>query len=199
MGVGGRTAKETFEEHCLSDHVPILRRLSGGGTVVLGPGCLCFSLILSFRNHPALSELHSSYRDILSRVAKALKPMNPKLAMRGLCDLAALSDEAPHISKKISGNAQRRTRHGLLHHGTLLYDFDLSLLPRLLREPEKMPSYRQKRQHTEFVTQLSCDPQALTQALKREFSAYLPYQNENPELQELITKRYGSKAWNLKR
>ena len=37
--------------------------------------------------------------------------------------------------RKVSGNAQRRGRRALIHHGTLLYAFDASLAARYLRDP----------------------------------------------------------------
>src|SRR5437667_5341974 len=45
LGAGCRLA-EVDEAACAADAVPILRRASGGGTVLLGPGCLCYTLVL---------------------------------------------------------------------------------------------------------------------------------------------------------
>ena len=39
LGSGCRLGAEVNEAACRSDHVPILRRASGGGTVLLGAGC----------------------------------------------------------------------------------------------------------------------------------------------------------------
>src|SRR5262249_51985287 len=65
LGAAGRLAQEVDEAACMNDGVPIVRRSSGGGAVVLGPGCLNFSLILRFDHHPSLIDLHASYRYIL--------------------------------------------------------------------------------------------------------------------------------------
>src|SRR5262249_21250461 len=59
LGAGGRLADDVDEAACRADDVPIARRSSGGGTVLLGPGCLCFSLILRFDRDPALADLHA--------------------------------------------------------------------------------------------------------------------------------------------
>src|SRR5947208_11415629 len=40
------------EDACAAGGVPILRRSSGGGTVLLGSGCLCFSLVLAMERTP---------------------------------------------------------------------------------------------------------------------------------------------------
>src|SRR2546430_4823585 len=42
------------EDACTAGCVPILRRASGGGTVLLGRGCLCCSLVLSMESAPEL-------------------------------------------------------------------------------------------------------------------------------------------------
>jgi len=57
LGAGGRLAEDVDEAACKVDQVPIFRRSSGGGTVLLGPGCLCYSLVLSYERDPALREI----------------------------------------------------------------------------------------------------------------------------------------------
>src|SRR5438309_11265473 len=46
LGAGGKLADDVYEDACRADGVPILRRSSGGGSVLLGSGCLLFSLVL---------------------------------------------------------------------------------------------------------------------------------------------------------
>ena len=52
-----RLAQDVDEAACQADGVPILRRSSGGGTVLLGRGCLLYSLVLSYDRSPALAEV----------------------------------------------------------------------------------------------------------------------------------------------
>jgi lipoate-protein ligase A len=63
--------------------------------------------------------------------------------------------------RKVSGNAQRRGRRALLHHGTLLYAFDPALAERYLREPRRRPPYRATRTHAEFMGNLPLSADAL--------------------------------------
>src|SRR5262245_45500207 len=77
LGAGGKSAEEVHADACERDGVPVLRRSSGGGTVLLGRGCLNYSLILAFERHPALTDLHASYCFILGALAKALEPLAP--------------------------------------------------------------------------------------------------------------------------
>src|SRR5262249_26463773 len=60
LGAGCQLAEDVDEAACLADGVPILRRASGGGTVLLGRGCLVYSLVLAYERSPALREIPSS-------------------------------------------------------------------------------------------------------------------------------------------
>src|SRR5438128_194265 len=64
VGAGGKRGEEVNMSRCAADDVPIMRRSSGGGTVLLGPGCLLFGLILPLDAHPDYSDLHKSYRHV---------------------------------------------------------------------------------------------------------------------------------------
>lgn len=145
LGQSDRAARAAHVTACAADAVPIARRLTGGGAVVIGPGCLNVSLALSLDRRPDLRDVASSYAVILGTLARALDV--PGLAHRGLADLA-LGD------LKVSGHAQRRGRRALLHQGTLLYAFDLSLMGRYLQEPVRQPDYRAGRCHHDFVANL---------------------------------------------
>jgi lipoate-protein ligase A len=145
LGRSNALAKDVNSETCTADGVAVLRRDSGGGAVLLGPGCICFSLLLSLDRNPALHDVRLSYRVILGSLIDALAV--PGLAVRGLSDLAI-------GERKVSGNAQRRGAHALLHHGTLLYALDTKVVDRYLLEPSCQPEYRGNRRHVEFLGNL---------------------------------------------
>ncbi len=154
VGALGVVESDVHEHACLADDVPIVRRISGGGAVLVGIGCLNYSLVLSLDARPELRHVADSYRLILGRVVAALAI--PRLAMRGMSDLAL-------DGRKVSGNSQRRGRRALLHHGTLLYAFEISSIARYLKEPVRQPAYRTGRPHEAFVMNI---PVASTDALK---------------------------------
>ena len=72
LGAGGVLADDVEVDACRRDGVPIARRSTGGGTVLIGPGCLMFALILRMDNLPELQQIGSSYRFILGRIAEGL-------------------------------------------------------------------------------------------------------------------------------
>ncbi len=145
VGRSGVISNEVEQEACAADGVPVLRRGSGGGAVLLGPGCMSFSLLLSLGRHPELRSVRLSYRLILGCLVRALAV--PGLEIRGVSDLAI-------GERKVSGNAQRRGRQALLHHGTLLYDFEPQWVERYLKHPSRQPDYRSDRRHGDFLANL---------------------------------------------
>jgi lipoate---protein ligase len=164
----GRACAEGLDVHadaCRKEDVPVLRRSSGGGTVVQGPGCLNFSLVLSKDRHPDLASITRSYVYILRKTIGALKTCGVDTEFRPVCDLVVPAGE-----KKFSGNAQRRGRTHILHHGTILYGFDLSLIARYLPLPPKMPDYRCARSHNDFITNVNLDVPCFKAALASAWS-----------------------------
>ena len=84
LGAGCRLTDDVDEAACRADGVPILRRSSGGGTVLLGPGCLLYTLVLDSERTPELAGIRSSYAFILSRVTQAAVSPSPlPLSRRG--------------------------------------------------------------------------------------------------------------------
>ena len=148
----GRICEEEEDvnvEEVLKDNIPILRRSSGGGTVLQGKGCLNYSLVLSKEKDPRIADLHSSYSFILNKVLEVVNILGISADFKPVSDLAITESE-----KKFSGNAQRRTRKFILHHGTILYDFNLELITKYLKIPKKIPDYRLGRSHSDFVTNI---------------------------------------------
>ncbi|OGS28166.1 MAG: hypothetical protein A2297_09445 [Elusimicrobia bacterium RIFOXYB2_FULL_48_7] len=161
MGISGKSSNEIREKACLKDNIPVIRRSSAGGTVLQGPGCLNFSLVLSYKRDKALSDVNKSYAYILGRVIECAKKASsgPKTnrykgfgpkAPGSALEFRPISDITCG-DMKVSGNAQQRKRNFMLHHGTWLYDFDLALVSKYLKEPQKRPEYRGGRKHSEFI------------------------------------------------
>lgn len=164
LGLGGHLTDEVHIPACEQDGVPMLRRTSGGGTVLQGPGCLSYALVLPLTFHSDLLNIRSTNRFILERIAKALHQWHPAIAFRGISDLAI-------DGLKISGNAQRRKRKALLFHGTLLHGMQGDLIGRYLKHPKREPDYRIGRPHASFLATIDAAPQDIKQAIAEAWSA----------------------------
>ena len=173
----------------MSEAVPVLRRSSGGGTVLLGRGCLCYSLVLAYARHPALREIPFSYVYILEHVRSALHSLLPGIERAGTSDLMA-------NGCKFSGTAQQRKRHHLLHHGTLLYDFDLGAVGRYLRMPSRQPEYRARRPHEAFLRNLPASAADLQRGLRTAWQAHeetMTWPRET--VARLMAEKYSQIQW----
>jgi lipoate---protein ligase len=193
LGAGGRWHAEAIVPNCERDRVPILRRSSGGGAVLLGPGCLLFSLVLAYDRHPAFHDLHASYQFILEKLAEALDPIAPGIAPAGISDLVV-------AGKKCAGNSQQRKRTHFLHHGSLLCSFDLVQIPRYLAHPPREPDYRAGRTHLDFVTNLNVPIAQAKDCLKRAWDAK-EAALEWPEdfVNRLFAEKYNRPEWHCRR
>lgn len=163
LGRVGNPAADIHVNRVLRDRVPVLRRSSGGGTVLQGKGCLNYTLVLS-KEHPEIRDLRRSYQFILGHIIAALKNCAIESAFRPLSDIALAAN-----NKKVSGNAQKRSKKFILHHGTLLYQFDLKKIEEYLAMPNDIPEYRQNRAHLDFVANIPAPADALKTEIKKTF------------------------------
>ena len=147
-----------------ADGIAVLRRSSGGGTVLQGRGCLNYTCVFSKHKRPVLNDLHASYEWILTQVIESLKTLGVEAVFHPISDLALAAND-----KKFSGNAQRRGKTHILHHGTILYNFDLDLIPKYLAMPKDMPAYRKARSHKDFLSNIDIQPTEFKAALARQF------------------------------
>lgn len=190
LGAGGKLHEEVRVEACRADGVAILRRDSGGGTVVQGPGCLNFSLVLDVRMRPECADVSGTNHFVLSRILSSFVAHWPEAQCKGISDLA-LTDQ------KFCGTAQRRKRHHILFHGAILYDFDLSRIERYLTHPPKEPDYRVGRPHKEFVTNLPATADKLRSLIAEAWGASDSLRVYPAErVAELVVTKYSKPEWN---
>ena len=124
-----------------------------------GPGCLNYAVVLSLERRPALASAPESYGILLGQVARAL----------GVPGVQVCGSDILLECRKISGNAQRRIRGWLLHHGTILYGIGAEPIERFLLEPPRQPPHRGGRTHGEFVSQVQMKPEDLKQRIASAF------------------------------
>ena len=225
LGRSGVPAMELELLACEQDGVSITRRSSGGGTVLLGPGCLVYAMILERSRRSRWDSIEAIHRNVLERMITALTPLVASngwtVERAGVCDLVLrpemehenergnnknsensenslenergmdsgnddertgrISSSQPSQSqiqtlknpsqtfRKFSGNAVRLRRRTILYHGTILYDFPLTLMSRYLQSPPRQPAYRNGRSHMEFVVNFPVPRDAILDAIAQTF------------------------------
>lgn len=166
----GRSSRVDYEVHrgfCDDHDIPILRRCSGGAAVVGGPGCLMYSVVLSYQREPELQKIDVAHRYVMSRVLNASHAavddaVRRDVHLQGICDLT-------FADRKCSGNSLRMARRHVLYHGTILHGFDLELLSNCLAGAPRQPDYRRGRPHDSFVTNLPIDVDRFITAMSDQF------------------------------
>jgi lipoate-protein ligase A len=192
-GQSNKISTEVNESACAADGIPIFRRCSGGGTVLQGPGCLNYALILDRRKQPELGEISQTYRFVLDAHRSLFTELSGvAVALAGSSDLAI-------DGRKFSGNSQYRKRNWILIHGTFLLDFELARIQRYLRMPSKEPAYREHRAHGDFLRTVNLSAGGVKEALRETWRAAEPLQDAPLELvEQLARERYRRRQWNHK-
>lgn len=191
----GRVSKEQDDikfDEVDKDHIPILRRSSGGGTVLQGKGCLNYSLVLSKGRDPRIADLRKSYQVILNKVIESLRQLGVDSKFCPTSDIALIAN-----NKKISGNAQKRSKKFILHHGTILYDFDLEKIKQYLTMPKDIPEYRQGRSHLDFIANIPSSANKIKDAFKQIFKVVAQENCLNEKEQDCLKLFLNTKEINV--
>ncbi|MBA2367649.1 MAG: lipoate--protein ligase family protein [Candidatus Protochlamydia sp.] len=143
MGISGEVQELICKERLAREAVPLIRRFSGGGTVIVDENTLFVTFIFnasffSFSPYP---------QQIMEWTEKLYSPVfNPH-------PFKLRENDYVIGQKKIGGNAQSIVKNRWLHHSTFLWDYSSALMDYLLI-PLKMPNYREKRGHADFLCRL---------------------------------------------
>jgi lipoate---protein ligase len=192
VGYGNHVSREVNLEFCREHNIAVLRRCSGGGTVLQGPGCLNYSLILPVQPG-SMESIPATNRFIMRRHQEAFTALlQARVETKGYTDLAI-------GGLKFCGNAQRRRRLYVLFHGCFLLHADIGLIEKALRLPSRQPAYRANRSHTDFLVNLRLPAQIIKAALAKVWGATelmptLPLD----EITQLAREKYAHPEWNTK-
>ena len=193
LGASGRTSEDVNQDHCQIDAVPLGRRSSGGGTVVIGPGALNVAVVLPLSTAPGLQAVDIAQRFVLSRLAEGLRDLHHlDVKVLGSGDLVL-------DNRKFAGSAQRRLKKFFLVHSSLLYNFNLPLITRYTHLPRRQPSYREGRDHDSFVTNLPLPRHSLVHTIRHVWNATYPSltpdQLPHAQVEALLAAKFADPAW----
>jgi lipoate-protein ligase A len=178
--------------------IPVIRRLSGGGTVWHDRGNLNFSFIRNGEQGKLVN-----FREYAAPVLACLKGMGLE---------AEFGDRNEMLAGgiKISGNAEHIHRNRVLHHGTLLYSSDLTRLKNALdMDPDlyEDKAVQSIRSRVGNICDLLEKPMDIAD-FRRQVIARVIMESpgseiyaltdlETERIQELVTGKYDSWEWNM--
>jgi lipoate---protein ligase len=193
LGYSNKANAEVNLESCETLGIPVLRRCSGGGTILQGLGCLNYALLLRIQPGSPLTSIPKANAFIMNRNRNALNSLlDGKALIQGHTDLTLQG-------LKFSGNSQRRKRHFLLFHGSFLLNLDLALVQQTLHMPSKQPEYRRERTHKEFLTNVNLAADAVKEAMKSAWHAAEALADiPETRIQQLAKEKYATDSWNFK-
>lgn len=185
MGISGEIETLVNRQKLETCPIPLIRRFSGGGTVVIDENTLFITLIC---RSDALA-ISPFPRSIMQWTGKHLyAPLIPSFQLE--------ENDYTIEGKKWGGNAQAITKDRWLHHSSLLWDYCPHKMD-YLHMPSKTPSYRQARKHIDFLCRLQdhCkDLQLFQLQVVEQLSQYFQVKETTEEEIEEVMRRPHRKA-----
>jgi lipoate-protein ligase A len=144
MGISGKKEEWVDCAKAAENKIPVIKRFSGGGTVVVDEDTLFITFISQkqLHNFPAYPEPIMRWTEQIYTQAF----QHPGFRLR--------ENDYVIEDRKFGGNAQYIRKDRWLHHTSFLWDFSSEKMQYLLH-PKKAPSYRAGRPHEEFLCRLS--------------------------------------------
>ncbi len=195
IGRHQNTAAEINEQFVKEKNIKVVRRLSGGGAVYHDLGNLNFTFIADAQPGQKVD-----LRKFCQPIADTLCDLGADATVDGRNDI--LID-----GMKVSGNAQYVRQGRVMHHGTILFDSDMSVLGQaLIPDPEKAKAKGVKSVRSRVTNVRPCLSRDMTieefrEALARSlmkdgFEHYELTAEDIAEIEKLCASRYATREWN---
>ena len=195
VGRHQNTPAEINEEFVKEKNIKVVRRLSGGGAVYHDLGNLNFTFIVDAQPGQKVD-----LRKFCQPIADTLCTLGANAMVDGRNDI--LID-----GMKVSGNAQYVRQGRVMHHGTILFDSDMSVLGHALRpDPAKAQAKGVKSVRSRVTNVRPCLNQdmtleefraALANALMTGgFERYELTETDISAIEEIKKQRYATREWN---
>ncbi|XP_055831447.1 uncharacterized protein LOC129900487 isoform X1 [Solanum dulcamara] len=145
MGISGKPAELLEISSVLQDKIPVIKRFSGGGTVIVDHRTVFITFIC---NTDALPSVQPYPRPIMSWSSQLYSKV-----FQGVGDFSLRENDYVFGNRKFGGNAQSITKRRWVHHTSFLWDYEMMNMA-YLKLPKRAPDYRQARDHSDFICRM---------------------------------------------
>jgi lipoate---protein ligase len=145
LGASNYPEESLITQNVRHDNIPVLKRPSGGQTVLLSPDNLVLSIVFTGKNALPSGKLFYKINSILISALEEAGLTN--LSISGISDISI-------SGKKLSGSAIYKNKEKLLYHVVINTGEPSSTFERYLKHPVREPQYRNGRNHKDFITSL---------------------------------------------
>lgn len=194
VGVNQNTLSEVDLEYTSLHGIEVIRRMSGGGAVYHDMGNICYTVIAPYESDK------NTYEEFCLPVIEYLNGLGVHAEFTGRNDITV--DGA-----KISGNAQRVKSGRVMHHGTILFDTDLTVLEKaLIPSPLKLKSKgiqsvraRVKNVRELCKTKMNADEfySGLRQHFCKRYKLRVLTQDDIERIEQIEREKYSTYEWNV--
>ncbi len=189
--------KEVNLPYVFKKNIPLIRRLSGGGTVYHDLGNINFSVITQTGKKENLID----FKKFTAPVIEYLKTLGVEAYLEGRNNLFV-------GGKKISGNSGHIFKNKVLHHGTILIETDLQELEKVIHPPQVVVKDKSIPSVRKTVVNLSDLTGCTTQDFLKGFGGFLKayysvketvalHREQEASIRKLVDEKYKTARWNF--
>jgi len=143
LGRANNPEESVYIDRAVDDKIKVLKRHSGGHSVILSPKMVVFSLK---QQYDYLIKPGQIFDEINKSLIESFKSAGvDNLTMNGISDLTI-------NGKKVLGSSMFINNGKLFYHAVINVNEDEKLIARYLKHPVREPDYRKGRNHEDFVT-----------------------------------------------
>ncbi len=194
VGINQNTLEEVNLDYLENNGIKLVRRMTGGGAVYHDLNNICYTVIAPF------DQSADNYKKFTAPVIEYLNSLGVKAEFSGRNDITV-------NGKKISGNAQTVFKNRIMHHGTLLFNTDMSALEGVLK-PNKLKiqskgikSVRARVTNIYNELPIKMSAEEFFIGLKEYFSKsckkYIFTETDVLEIEKLKKQKYSTYEWNI--
>ena len=182
MGISAKPDDVINKQEFVKKPIPVIRRFSGGGTVLIEKNTLFVTFIVQQQD----VQLDMCPKQLLDWTGHMYSPLFSHV------DFAIRENDYAIDDKKVGGNAQYFARKRMLHHTSFLWDYCPEYM-KVLKMPPKIPEYRRARSHDAFLTKLCHyfkSKDAFMQGVKKALARHFRIQEHVPDRDALLLRQY---------